>query len=682
MIFGDNPAAWGSHGNANAIVAGDIVRADFTSAGLHTIFVYRVDGDKVYFTDCNFVGPCQVRWGETYTKAQIADKSSLTIWHASNNACTTGYPTFKYNIDGFDNTDDGIHLMGWVYNEENVTKSIQVHVYLDADITGASMSWNIPASVSRKDVDNAFHVGEFHGFDYTLTGIPAGGHTLYIYANDQYISKHMSMGFYHIHSPMTNGYAREIPDGDYAIVSAANQDKTTFYYMDIQGAKQPADNDTQVSLCGPTDGNLPSYEIWNIAYTNGFYRITQTGSAGRISLGVNTKSAMEGGDVRVFTTDAQSQAQRWAVSKSNGGIGYQLQAMSSSYALDLANANVSNGASIRQWGVNGSPAESWLFIPYQPEQPIEEGRYVVLYASNPFYELDLPGDTGNLDAGTNVELWNDGALSQFNSFDLIKLSNGYYKIRHVASGKCLDVTNGISDFGANVAVYDDNDSIAQQWAVIQNGDGYSLISRCNGYALNLSEDVAGNGKNVNVYPRLGNAAQRWNFIQAEYTVSYDASGGENPPDAQMKYYKTHLALAEGIPTRRGCVFKGWAANRAAAYPDYQPGEQYSQDKDIILYALWDRMEPDCVLPDSVETIEVEAFSGCVFQYVRLSEETMELGSKAFADCPNLTFIYIPSKCTRIADDAFSNVNGLTIIGQDDSYAETYAKLYGFDFAEQ
>ena len=90
LIFGDNPAAWSTHSNAYDIVAGDIVRAKFTSAGLHTIFVYKVIDETVYFTDCNFVGPCEVRWNGTYTKSQIAGKSNLTIYHASNNSCTTG----------------------------------------------------------------------------------------------------------------------------------------------------------------------------------------------------------------------------------------------------------------------------------------------------------------------------------------------------------------------------------------------------------------------------------------------------------------------------------------------------------------------------------------------------------------------------------------------------------------
>ena len=122
LIFGGNPHSWNTHSDASHIVAGDIIRAYFTSAGLHTIFVYKVEGETVYFTDCNFVGPCQVRWNGTYTKSQIQGKSNLVVYHASNNACTTGtaQPTgITINSTNFPDTNFRNYVKGEVDRDKD-----------------------------------------------------------------------------------------------------------------------------------------------------------------------------------------------------------------------------------------------------------------------------------------------------------------------------------------------------------------------------------------------------------------------------------------------------------------------------------------------------------------------------------------------------------------------------------
>ena len=59
------------------------------------------------------------------------------------------------------------------------------------------------------------------------------------------------------------------------------------------------------------------------------------------------------------------------------------------------------------------------------------------------------------------------------------------------------------------------------------------------------------------------------------------------------------------------------------------------------------------LPAAARTIEEEAFVGGAFQYVIIPDGCVTIGSKAFADCPNLIYVYIPASVTSIADDAFA-----------------------------
>ena len=89
--------------------------------------------------------------------------------------------------------------------------------------------------------------------------------------------------------------------------------------------------------------------------------------------------------------------------------------------------------------------------------------------------------------------------------------------------------------------------------------------------------------------------------------------------------------------------------------------------------------PDLVLPDDLVTIGSEAFRGDACRYVKLSDKVTTIGARAFADCPQLAFIHIPASTSKISADAFSGVQGLTILGTAGSYADSYANEHGFAF---
>ena len=73
---------------------------------------------------------------------------------------------------------------------------------------------------------------------------------------------------------------------------------------------------------------------------------------------------------------------------------------------------------------------------------------------------------------------------------------------------------------------------------------------------------------------------------ASWTVSYNANGGSGAPSAQSKIYNQTLILSSVEPTRPGYIFMGWGTSSTATVATYQPGDSYTTNAAITLYAVW------------------------------------------------------------------------------------------------
>lgn len=70
-----------------------------------------------------------------------------------------------------------------------------------------------------------------------------------------------------------------------------------------------------------------------------------------------------------------------------------------------------------------------------------------------------------------------------------------------------------------------------------------------------------------------------------YTVTYNANGGTGAPQAQTKVQNVTLKLSSTVPTRSGYRFQGWAP-AAGASVAYQPGDDYTGNASLSLWAVW------------------------------------------------------------------------------------------------
>ena len=76
------------------------------------------------------------------------------------------------------------------------------------------------------------------------------------------------------------------------------------------------------------------------------------------------------------------------------------------------------------------------------------------------------------------------------------------------------------------------------------------------------------------------------WVLATYTVTYNANGGTNAPAAQTQTLGTNLTLSKTVPTRSGWTFVGWNTSASATTSAYAPGDTYTENKNVTLYAIW------------------------------------------------------------------------------------------------
>ncbi len=132
---------------------------------------------------------------------------------------------------------------------------------------------------------------------------------------------------------------------------------------------------------------------------------------------------------------------------------YRVTNANSGKLLEVANANTSDGANVRQFADTGHPCQEWVV-----------------------------SDNGD----------------------------GTYTFENANSGKFLEVANAETVNGANVRQYADTGHPTQDWVVLDNGDGTVALENANsGKVAEVYEGSTSDGANVNQWSWNGGAWQRW-----------------------------------------------------------------------------------------------------------------------------------------------------------------------------
>lgn len=119
----------------------------------------------------------------------------------------------------------------------------------------------------------------------------------------------------------------------------------------------------------------------------------------------------------------------------------------------------------------------------------------------------------------------------------------------------------------------------------------SAISR-NGYSFknwNTKKDGTGTPYSAGTkYSANADAVLYAQWTPNTYTVTYDPNGGNlgNVSKTQTKTHDVNLTLDADKPTRTNYNFLGWSTSKTATTAQYDPGDNYTTNASITLYAVW------------------------------------------------------------------------------------------------
>ena len=87
---------------------------------------------------------------------------------------------------------------------------------------------------------------------------------------------------------------------------------------------------------------------------------------------------------------------------------------------------------------------------------------------------------------------------------------------------------------------------------------------------------------------LSEAATCLFYVLDTYDIHFDTAGGNAMPGDMVKLWDENLVIDTTVPIREGYRFFGWNTKEKANYATYQPGDIWTDNRDVTLFAVWQR----------------------------------------------------------------------------------------------
>ena len=180
-----------------------------------------------------------------------------------------------------------------------------------------------------------------------------------------------------------------------------------------------------------------------------------------------------------------------------------------------------------------------------------------------------------------------------NGATIDKNTDGSYTVPNVTTAQTVEVV--VDELPVYIVIYNSNNSQYAFQRVTAGSkatlpadpvvEGYTFggwYTEQNGAGTQFTTETGITG-DITVYAKL---------TANTYRISYNANTTDPvtnmPTAAQTKTHGFAEKLSETVPAREGYTFLGWGTTANATAASYQPGDMYSVDKDITLYAVWQK----------------------------------------------------------------------------------------------
>lgn len=151
------------------------------------------------------------------------------------------------NVDSIIGGNGCFNISGWAFDRDDLSKALEIHVYLGNENAPEELCAVIEANKSRQDVNDAYpDVGANHGFEQTIATNRTGNQTIYVYAinvgsgkENPLLGKQTITIAKDIEAPIiTNAYISESTKEKFTIIINANDNcGIENVWLDLANAK-------------------------------------------------------------------------------------------------------------------------------------------------------------------------------------------------------------------------------------------------------------------------------------------------------------------------------------------------------------------------------------------------------------------------------------------------------------
>ena len=424
-LFGSNQNRnfndWVFTENVDELCVGDIIRYrnDYNGGSTnHTMVVINIIGDTVYITDANHDGYDGIRWGDAYSKSQLASMISGSLCWTDWGTWNKGY--FRHYIysnvksleDSFvpDGTkqDIGTNFVAYITPTSNLN--------LAAQTTGTGNGANVNLTTRNDNSENQkWYFKRQSDGSYSIKNMYSGNYldiensgnidheNIQVWSggagNKQNWFVYSYNGGYRLVPRSSEKDLKAMDIGDdikdganlqlYHAVSNNNAWQTFLIIKDM-GEKQDLGTEFTASIVPKSNSKLA-------------LEVTGTGNGSNVQLG--TKSNVD--------------SQKWIFTRQSDGS-YSIKNKNAEKYLDIYNTGYTNKENVQVWSGGTGDKQSWFIYLYN-------GGYRLVPRSSiqDFKGLDIDTSTDEIKEGANLQIYDN--WSSTNDSQTFEIINDYKK---------------------------------------------------------------------------------------------------------------------------------------------------------------------------------------------------------------------------------------------------------------